>query len=243
MSEKFRSASNEVGNTESAGSLKEKLNGTSAPDAGVDGDLDIQDLLKKYLPEFAEEAKTEDAPAEVIPAPAAAVETEIVEDVEEEREEEEVRSGFFARLRASVLKEEEEPVIPDMSLYEEISAENGNDFHAEEELVQLNDEELPEATEDAPVLDEEEDAPAEMDETDLNLLMGLGLEDQIDKTVGEGTADMMAAQNDEDIRRLEEEKRRAGEYEYTEREQTPRSHRRIRVPSALPRSRCSSDCF
>ena len=59
MSEKFRSASNEVGNTESAGSLKEKLNGTSAPDAGVDGDLDIQDLLKKYLPEFAEEAKTE----------------------------------------------------------------------------------------------------------------------------------------------------------------------------------------
>ena len=113
MSEKFRSASNEVGNTESAGSLKEKLNGTSAPDAGVDGDLDIQDLLKKYLPEFAEEAKTEDAPAEVIPAPAAAVETEIVEDVEEEREEEEVRSGFFARLRASVLKEEEEPVSVD----------------------------------------------------------------------------------------------------------------------------------
>ena len=63
MSEKFRSASNEVGNTESAGSLKEKLSGASAPDAGVDGDLDIQDLLKKYLPEFAEEEKAEETPA------------------------------------------------------------------------------------------------------------------------------------------------------------------------------------
>ena len=144
MSEKFRSASNEVGNTESAGSLKEKLSGTSAPDAGVDGDLDIQDLLKKYLPEFAEEEKAEETPAKeaVETVPAAATETEIVEDAEAEREEEEVRSGFFARLRASVLKEEEEPVIPDMSLYEEISAENGNDSHAEEELVQMNDEEL-----------------------------------------------------------------------------------------------------
>ena len=58
MSEKFRSASNESGNTQSAGSLKEKLGGQSAPDAGVNGDLDIQDLLKKYLPEFAEEEKT-----------------------------------------------------------------------------------------------------------------------------------------------------------------------------------------
>ena len=53
MSDKFRSASNEPSNTTSAGSLKEKLSGNSAPDAGVNGDLDIQDLLKKYLPEFA----------------------------------------------------------------------------------------------------------------------------------------------------------------------------------------------
>ena len=224
MSDKFRSASNEPANTPSAGSLKEKLSGTSAPDSGVSGDLDIQDLLKKYLPEFAEEEVTEADPAEeisdaVVPS-AIAEETLIVEDSEPEREEETARSGFFARLRASALKEEEEePVIPDMSLYEEISAENGNDSHAEEELYQLQEEEMP--IEEVSDSEEAEEAPAEMDETDLNLLMGLGLEDQIDKTVGEGTADMMAAQNDEDIRRLEEEKRRAAEYEYTERDQTP----------------------
>lgn len=224
MSDKFRSASNEPANTPSAGSLKEKLSGTSAPDSGVSGDLDIQDLLKKYLPEFAEEEVTEADPSEeisdaVVPS-AIAEETLIVEDSEPEREEETARSGFFARLRASALKEEEEePVIPDMSLYEEISAENGNDSHAEEELYQLQEEEMP--IEEVSDSEEAEEAPAEMDETDLNLLMGLGLEDQIDKTVGEGTADMMAAQNDEDIRRLEEEKRRAVEYEYTERDQTP----------------------
>lgn len=224
MSDKFRSASNEPANTPSAGSLKEKLSGTSAPDSGVSGDLDIQDLLKKYLPEFAEEEVTEADPAEeisdaVVPS-AIAEETLIVEDSEPEREEETARSGFFARLRASALKEEEEePVIPDMSLYEEISAENGNDSHAEEELYQLQEEEMP--IEEVSDSEEAEEAPSEMDETDLNLLMGLGLEDQIDKTVGEGTADMMAAQNDEDIRRLEEEKRRAAEYEYTERDQTP----------------------
>ena len=96
MSEKFRSASKEPGNTESAGSLKEKLSGTSAPDAGVDGDLDIQDLLKKYLPEFAEEEKAEETPAKeaVETVPAAATETEIVEDSGEESGEEEAKSGF-----------------------------------------------------------------------------------------------------------------------------------------------------
>ncbi len=220
MSDKFRSASNEPSNTTSAGSLKEKLSGNSAPDAGVNGDLDIQDLLKKYLPEFAEEE--ENAPEEEAPATAAPVvvtaETEIVEDPEVESEASDAKGGFFARLRASAHKEEEEPVIPDMSLYEEISAENGNDSHAEEELCQLQ-EETPVEEEEAPLAEEE--APEEMDETDLNLLMGLGLEDQIDKTVGEGTADMMAAQNDDDIRRMEEARRRAAEYEFTERDQTP----------------------
>ena len=126
MSDKFRSASNEPSNTTSAGSLKEKLSGNSAPDAGVNGDLDIQDLLKKYLPEFAEEE--ENAPEEEAPAAAAPVavtaETEIVEDPEVESEASDAKGGFFARLRASAHKEEEEPVIPDMSLYEEISAEN-----------------------------------------------------------------------------------------------------------------------
>ena len=72
MSEKFRSASNEPGNTASAGSLKEKMRGAegsaqsgaqAAPDLSVNGDLDIQELLKKYLPEFADENKAEESAA------------------------------------------------------------------------------------------------------------------------------------------------------------------------------------
>lgn len=255
MSEKFRSASNEPGNTASAGSLKEKMRGAegsaqsgaqAAPDLSVNGDLDIQELLKKYLPEFADENKAEetaaedifaeeDVPAEVefpresmkeIPQPLF----QVLE--EEEQPEEKAKGGFFSRLRASVSAKSEEPemVVPDISLYDEISAETGEDTVIPEEPPEMPEPEMEtpvsetgeiaEETEEVQA-EEPDESPLEMDEMDRNLLMGLGLEDQLDKSAGRGTADMMAAQNDEDIRRMEEEQRRAAEYEYTERAQTP----------------------
>lgn len=68
------------------------------------------------------------------------------------------------------------------------------------------------------VLDEEQ----EMDETVQNLLVGLGMEDQLDEKAGKGTAAKTVAKNDADARVYEEQQRRAMEYEYTERAQTPR---------------------
>ena len=296
MNEIFKTASNEPGNTSSAGSLKEKMRAADAsaketakpsePDLSIDGDLDIQDLLKKYLPEFADEAKeemsTEPAASETletvpmfveeIPYEEESYEEEIVEDsgfvfedeiVDEEIPEEKPKVGFFARIRASLGgkdEEEEESVVPDTSLYDELSEEKWEDAVPEEIFEDVPEEispveetaaeEIP-TTEEAPAEDEisdVEDIPAllaeeteteaedvteaspaetvedeidEMDEMDRNLLMGLGLEDQLDKSAGRGTADMLAAQNDEDIRRMEEEQRRAAEYEYTDRSQTP----------------------
>ncbi len=289
MNENFKTASNEPENTSSAGSLKEKMRAADAsakeaakpsePDLSMDGDLDIQDLLKKYLPEFADEVKaemsTEAAAAEMTEEPAMFMEEEtpyveesyedVIEDdtdsvmEDEEISEEKPKVGFFARLRASLggkNEEEAESVVPDTSLYDELSGEKWDDPVSEEvfddapeEIPPVEEpveEEIPEeeevpAVEDVPQLlseeteteaeaeDVTEASPAEtvedeideMDEMDRNLLMGLGLEDQLDKSVGRGTADMLAAQNDEDIRRMEEEQRRAAEYEYTDRSQTP----------------------
>lgn len=62
----------------------------------------------------------------------------------------------------------------------------------------------------------------EMDETVQNLLVGLGMEDQLDEKAGKGTAAKTVAKNDADARVYEEQQRRAMEYEYTERAQTPR---------------------
>ena len=128
MSEKFRSASNEPGNIASAGSLKDKMRGAesgakavpantqSAPDPSVNGDLDIQELLKKYLPEFADEKEAEPAIAEdILPEEEVLTEVELprkpAEEIpqprfhildEEEQPEEKAKGGFFSRLRASV---------------------------------------------------------------------------------------------------------------------------------------------
>ncbi len=81
------------------------------------------------------------------------------------------------------------------------------------------------APDDAGKTDETGDevgAEDEMDETDRNLMVAFGLEDQLDRKAGAGTADAVAAQNAEETRRREEEQRRALEYEYTDRSQTPR---------------------
>jgi len=62
----------------------------------------------------------------------------------------------------------------------------------------------------------------EVDATEENLYVAWGMEDQLDKKAGVGTADKVAARNDAEARIIEEKKRRALEYEYTERVQTPR---------------------
>ena len=82
-----------------------------------------------------------------------------------------------------------------------------------------------ESAESEPEPEEEGEKPSEeheMDDTDLNLMVAFGLEDQLDRKAGAGTADAVAAQNAEQIRRHDEAQRRAQEYEYTERAQTPR---------------------
>jgi len=219
---------------------------TVAPDSDAGGDTDIQELLRKYLPEYAEEEKKEVVqkakPAEPKPQSVQTM-AYTVDDAEVEKEPEtkadapRKKGGLFARLRASA-EEEADSAAPDAALFEQLSRESGNDTEAAPELVEIAGEPL--ITEDFPgeiqpeageISDDEaagvketaeEETVPEMDETDLNLMVAFGLEEQLDKRIGAGTADKVAAQNDADVREYEEQQRRAAEYEYTERAQTAR---------------------
>ncbi len=254
MNEKNKSASNAAQNT----NVK-----SSSPDVNTDSDLEIQELLRKYLPEFAEsEEETaapaadekakkvkQTAPAEILP------EEEEEEDIAEEYldEEPQKKQGFFARLRAS--RKKEEPAAPDSEIFDQISsAQEESEENDDADMTvaeEISDEETPREEIDpellmalgldAPSTDEKESGEAEesaeaeeeavdpdelpaeeVDDTEQNLFVGWGMEDQLDKKAGVGTADKVAARNDAEAKEYEEQQRRVVEYEYTERAQTPK---------------------
>ena len=232
MSEKNRS--NDARRKNSAARTEDELTAaqtaapSTGPDADATSDVDIQELLKKYLPEYADEkpaasdaaepeAQSEE-PAEVREAPK-----------EKPSPAPKKKGGFFSRLRGEAAETPaDEPAAPDTDIFDRLAASADEDTAesagtAEPETdapapeTEENPAEVPAAS-DA----EDEQSSADMDDTDRNLMVAFGLEDQLDRQAGAGTADKIAAQNDAEVRELEEQQRRAAEFEYTERSQTPR---------------------
>lgn len=62
----------------------------------------------------------------------------------------------------------------------------------------------------------------EVDATEQNLFVGWGMDDALDRRAGAGTADKLSARNAAEAEEFAEQQRRALEYEYTERQQTPK---------------------
>ncbi len=153
-------------------------------------------------------------------------------------------SGLFERLVAEAQPEDDAPTIPsgtpadkaaapeEVPADEEIGSGEAADVMDASDESESSDksdvEEVSDAADESKVGDDAGDAGKkqndadEMDDTDRNLMVAFGLEDQLDRKAGAGTADAVAAQNAEEIRRRDEEQRRALEYEYTERSQTPK---------------------
>lgn len=207
----------------------------SAPDANTNSDIDIQELLRKYLPEYADSsgnaqtsAKTESTAASepdfdtksYFPTEDTAEESDPNAQTQEyvipfdEEEKPVKKGGLFSRFRRNQDDgAEEDRAVPDGDLFDQlIDAQTENTDAADEPAVES----------EANAAEETSDPFDEMDETDRNLMVAFGLEEQLDEKAGAGTADKIAAENDEAERRAEEEKRRAMEYEYTERSQTPK---------------------
>ena len=229
-------------------------------EAGNDSELNIQDLLEKYLPEYADEEplKKETAETEEYEeVPAEDADEEAFEEVEEKKS----FSNLFARLRRQVEEEDDDIIAPDSSIFDEISEEMTDEAEEEspEESEETADtaedknlffewqaETLSRANEDAEEEAEEEELPQELeefeekfeesaeaeaeeeealedaiDDTDINLMVALGLEEQLDDRMGAGTADEAAARMDAAQREFETQQRRQQEFEYTDRSQTP----------------------
>ena len=126
--------------------------GSTAPETSVkntvssgsgDSNLELQELLRKYLPEFAEESSKKAPSAEEEEyAPEETADESLTEDVPVKEEEPEVitvveeedsfepkkKKGLFARLFSSKKKEEENADVeaPDGALFEQISAETSD---------------------------------------------------------------------------------------------------------------------
>lgn len=69
---------------------------------------------------------------------------------------------------------------------------------------------------------EPEPTTEEVDATEQNLFVGWGMDDALDRRAGAGTADKLSARNAAEAEEFAEQQRRALEYEYTERQQTPK---------------------
>ena len=249
MNEKNKSASNAAQNT----NMK-----SAGPDVNTDSDLEIQELLRKYLPEFAESEEETAVPAVSQNKKAQkAAPTEIVSEDDEEvidedylDEEPPKKQGFFARLRSS--RKKEEPAAPDSEIFDQISSAQEEPAENDDADVkfaeEISEEETPRGEIDPELLmalgldvpgaekiesetpaeteedtaDPDELSPEEVDDTEQNLFVGWGMEDQLDKKAGVGTADKVAARNDAEAKEYEAQQRRVVEYEYTERSQTPK---------------------
>ena len=246
MNDKKKSASNAAQNVKNA-----------SPDVNTDSDLEIQELLRKYLPEFAETEEETPAPAKNRKSETPARKETIVEEEPEEAyaEEEPVKKqGLFSRLRS---RKKEEAAVPDSEIFAQISGEQEDADESTDDDVKIAVSEETPASEDESSLPEEEISPElllalgmdpsavnkkeeaaveeetpaesdpdevsaeEVDDTEQNLFVGWGMEDQLDKMVGSGTADKIAARNDAEAKEYEAQQRRVLEYEYTDRTQTP----------------------
>lgn len=219
-----------------AGSEQPAAEQTTEPDPDTSSDVDIQELLKKYLPEYADEQSPVGVPEQPLSKPERTVQEPSVPAADDSTyRQPKKKGGLFSRFRSSSDARDSEPAAPDLSIFDRI-ADTGDEMAASAPEEPAPSEPLSEdmPTEEtipsrdtadadaAPSPEEEPTSEPEMDDTDLNLMVAFGLEDQLDRKAGAGTADKVAAQNDAGARELEEQQRRAAEYEYTERNQTPR---------------------
>ncbi|MBQ8746326.1 MAG: hypothetical protein IJZ08_00470 [Clostridia bacterium] len=195
-----------------------------------------EDSAEEATPEESEETADlpEEQPAEE-PADAPA---------EEESVPRKKLGGLFARLLHHE-EPEEESAAPDSEIFSELVEESesapAEDREgifapaAESASAQDEDADAESASEDAEVetdggfvaIDGEE-TPGEdvidtsgMDEKDISLWVALGMEDQLDKKMGKGSADKAADRLKDEQKEYSRQQKQALEYEYTDRSQIP----------------------
>ncbi len=232
MSAKFNSAGNDTERKAAKGS--------------ADSELNIQELLKKYLPEYADEEtaplqKETPDPEEFTDTPAEEpVLTEIpftMEEISETPvEEPEKKSGLFARFvrpaaeevfAEEETEEEDETVLPDLAIFEELSAVQAEEPYADPYADEEFSRELSAEVSGEPVAAAETDgeetfaeADPVIDETDINLMVAFGLEEQLEETIGAEAAEEVTARMEAASQLPEETRTEPEEYEYTDRSQT-----------------------
>lgn len=179
----------------------------------TDDDLDISELLRKYLPDFnsgeTDEAESFD-------------ESEILEAV----------VGGDADTDASeaaLLDSEVETVPLDETEISDVDAEDYGEYSYSEDAEAESAEEdvgekplraIPElATDDDEGLEIPEDN--ELDATDINLMVAFGLDDELAKTMGADVAAKLTEEIDAEAKEQEEKVRRSVENEYIDQSQAP----------------------
>lgn len=205
---------------------------------------------EKAAPAKAETPAEANIPKEApppTPAPAAKPAEMPVEEPKTDRPAAKMTAGgLFARLRGQAGEEADIPdiaevpsetVTPDREIFDEITEEMegseyaSDDAQAEEpvfaEIPPMTEAEILTDAEDSAIAGEPADDAAEapfaaaIDETDINLMVAFGLEEQLEQKMGAGAAEEATARIDAEHKEKTEQHRRAMEYEYTDRSQTP----------------------
>ncbi len=220
MSAKFNSAGNDNEKNVYTG---DTVGGKTAKSSS---DVDIQELLKKYLPEYADEESGPLKKGEAAQEPSP-----------ENGESAPEKEGFFARfVRPATAEKAEEPspadeeVIPDPAIFEEITGEMEADPYeglTEEQIPFFADTaeepvEQSERSEEPAAAPDEEEADPVIDETDINLMVAFGLEEQLEEKLGADAAEEVTARMEAAAEEADENRAVKEDYEYTDRSQTPR---------------------
>ena len=189
-----------------------------------DDELDIAELLSKYLPDFKSEDKVSQA-GELDPS-------DIVADFENESDEsaeEEIVSDDTA-FEADTEEESLDEYAPSDDEYYGIEEYASEDDEYIEESVDSDEAVCDTAEEEAdrtitpvPELGADEleiPADANLDATDINLMVAFGLDDELEKTMGAEVAAKIAEEIDAEAKEHEDEVRRSVENEYLDPSQT-----------------------
>lgn len=183
-----------------------------------DDDLDISDLLKKYLPDFTSEegegAESID-PAEVIDSDDSGYEEEeLPEDSGDEYTEDEYTDEYTEEYGGEYAGEDADDGVD----YSEYSLDGDTGEYTEADYGEDPvPHEAPQLGGDEPELPED----SELDATDINLMVAFGLDDELEKTMGKEIAARIAEEIDTEAKEREEKVRRSVENEYIDPTQTP----------------------
>jgi len=166
-----------------------------------DSELDISNLLRKYLPDFASED-------EAVTTDGVAAENEQADYGEAYAEDvsEFIAEGDFAA-------DEDEADVSDADEYMYEDDTSFDDAEAQKEEVATP----PEVGGNDIVIPND----ANLDATDINLMVAFGLDDQLAETMGADVAQKIAEEIDAEAKEHEEKVRRSVENEYLDPSQTP----------------------